>query len=497
MNRLTHSLTTFLGSRLFFRIVLGFFILEALWFVFSALYPMAFDEEFHLGVIKIYAEQWSPFLTSQPPGADQFGAIFRDPSYFYHYVLSFPYRLLTLFTNGETAIIIILRLLNVAIFVWGLLLFRKVMLRVKSSPALVNTALAVFVLIPIVPQLAAHINYDNSLMVLVPAMCLLAFRLIDSFKQRRIDTKALILLLVVCLLMSVIKYAALPFAAATVGFLLIYAVLSFRGKYKKIGSIARNDFLRLSRNARIALVGVALVMLGLFAQRYVVNVVEYGRPVPDCGNVMTVKQCSAYGPWVRDHSYAKEKPKEFQASPVSYMGSWLKGMYHRLFFAVNGKNAWYMNYRELPVPHTTAIALGVTGVLAVLVYSRRIFRGRPLLAFLMTLVSFYVLILWLDGFAAYGYTGRAVAINGRYLLPVLLLFAVLMGYAFSHVLRKLPQAKPYLATLVILLFLHGGGLLTFILRSDSTWYWHNQTVNTINDAARNILEPIIIEGRRK
>jgi hypothetical protein len=495
MKDISAKLTTFLGSRLFFRIVLGFFIFEALWFVFSAMYPMAFDEEFHLGVIKIYAEQWSPFLSAQPDGADQFGAIFRDPSYFYHYLMSFPYRLADVFTNSETAIVIWLRLLNVALFAWGLLLFRKVMLRARASQALVNTALAIFVLIPIVPQLAAHINYDNSLMVLVPMACLLGFRLIESFKEKRVDTKALLLLVLVCLLMSIIKYASLPIVVGVVGFLLAYLIVSFKGRYRKLGKIAWNDFMRINRKVRIALIGVVLMAFGLFAQRYVVNIVDYGRPVPDCGNVLTVKQCSAYGPWVRDHSYAKSKSKDFQASPVTYMRAWLKGMYHRLFFAVNGPHAWYMNYRELPVPHGTAAVLGVLGVGAVLALSWRLLRRNALLAFLMAIVTVYVVVLWLDGFAAYGYTGVAVAINGRYLLPVLLLFAVLMGFAFSYVLRKIPEVKAYLAVLVILLFLHGGGLLTFILRSDATWYWKNDAVNSINDGARKALRPIIWEGR--
>lgn len=484
-----------LSSRVFLYVVLGFFVFQALWFVFSAIYPMPFDEEFHLGVIQIYAEQWSPFLNSQPAGADQFGAIFRDPSYFYHYLMSIPYRVLTVFTNNETTIVIWLRVINVALFVWGLLLFRKVMQLAKASPALINTALAIFVLIPIVPQLAAHINYDNALMVLVPALCLVSYRLMQGFKQRRVDSVALLSFIVLCLLLSIVKYAALPFVVAAVGFLLVYLIVCFKGRYKKLLPVAWHDFLRIGRRTRILLVTALVVGLGLFAQRYVVNIIDYGRPVPDCGNVLSVKQCSAYGPWVRDHGYAKNKPDTFKPNIISFIGSWFKGMWHRLFFAINGKKAFYMNYRELPLPSTTAIVLAAGGLLAVAILLRPILRGNMFLGFLLTLSFFYIVVLFVDGYAAYKYTGRAVAINGRYLLPVLLPLAVAIGFALRYVFQRLPSIKPYLAALTILLFLHGGGIFTFILRSDHSWYWPNQAVYNVNDAARKALAPITIEGR--
>src|SRR5688572_18300901 len=175
-----------LASRWFFVAVLAFFVFEALWMVASAAYPMAFDEEVHFGVIQLFSEHWLPFMGSQPESADSFGAIIRDPSYLYHYLMSFPYRFLNVFTDNQTAIIIVLRLINVALFVWGLVLFRKVMLRAKASPALAHTALAIFMLIPIVPQLAAHINYDNLLMIMVAWMCLLVATILDALKARKL-----------------------------------------------------------------------------------------------------------------------------------------------------------------------------------------------------------------------------------------------------------------------------------------------------------------------
>src|SRR5690348_13109817 len=122
-------ITRLLGSRRFFYGVLIFFGLESLWIAISAAYPMAFDEDFHFGLIKIYSHHWLPFLSGQPEGADAFGAVARDPSYLYHYLMSFPYRLISFCTGNETAQVVFLRLLNIMLFGTALVLFRRVLRR--------------------------------------------------------------------------------------------------------------------------------------------------------------------------------------------------------------------------------------------------------------------------------------------------------------------------------------------------------------------------------
>src|SRR4051812_30373118 len=88
-----------LNSSLFFKIVVALLVLQAAWIAFTGLYPMAFDEDYHLGVIRLYAHHLSPFWDGQPDGADRFGAVARDPSFLYQYLMSFPYRLISLVTS--------------------------------------------------------------------------------------------------------------------------------------------------------------------------------------------------------------------------------------------------------------------------------------------------------------------------------------------------------------------------------------------------------------
>ena len=499
MKKLLANLDAFLRSNKFFYIIIGFFVVEALWFVFSAIYPMAFDEDFHFGLIQLYSHHLSPFLSEQPANADQYGAVARDPSYLYHYLMSFPYRLVEVFTKSETAQVIILRLMNVAMFTWGLLLYRKVMLRVKASPALINTAMAIFILIPIVPQLAAHINYDNIFMALVPLMCLSGFSLIEGLRARKINVSALLSFIAVCMFMSLIKYAALPIILAAVIFILVIFFRNFWGHFGKLLPAVKKSYTATGKGMRIATFALLLVMSVLFVQRYGVNIAQYKNPVPDCGDILTVDQCNQYGPWARDHGYTVGKDPNFVASPVTFMGKWLRGMWHRLFFAINGAKSYYNNYRELPIPSQTAVVLSVLGLLLMVIWWRQIFSGNILLSFCITITLGYIAVLWLNGYSDYSRLGVAVAINGRYLLPVLLLLAVAMGKGISLTLAKFKweATKPALATLAILLFMHGGGVFTFILRSDTTWYWPNKTVEHVNNGARKVLAPITIEGKDK
>jgi hypothetical protein len=497
MKNFLNRLTKLFGSRAFFIGIIVFFVIEAVWIALSAIYPMPFDEDFHFGLIKIYATHWSPFLTSHPDGADAFGAVTRDPSYLYHYLMSFPYRLLTHIVSDETTRIIILRLINVAFFTYALVLFRKVLLRLTHSPAFTHVALGVFVLIPIVPQLAAHINYDNLLMVLVAWACLLVTDIHREFTAGRFELRSLLALLVLALFSSVVKYSFLPIFAAIVIFLCIDGFTAFRtwDKLKKATSV---NFKGIAPKTRIGML-LLLVLGGLFFfQRFGVNMIKYHTPVPSCDQVLNYNHCSAYGPWIRDYNYAQERKESSeigQGNPIKYSGQWVEGLWWRLFFAINSSARNYTNYPPLPFPSITAVILASAMTVLFIIYFKRIV-SRPLLLFSLLVIIFYCGALWLDNYKMYTETGHAVAVNGRYLIPVLPLMATIGWRGFWILTQRMQQVRPALAMAVLLLFLQGGGLFTFIMRSDASWYWPNNSVIKVNDTARNILDPFIIQGSK-
>jgi len=485
-----------LGSRPFFIAVLVFFVVESLWVAFSAVYPMAFDEDFHFGLIGIYTHHWLPFLSSQPAGADAYGAVARDPSYLYHYLASFPDRLLGLFTANQAAHVIFLRVINIGLFTWALVLSRTILQRAGMSPAFRNTALSVFVLIPIVPLLAAQVSYDPLFFLLVAWSCLLVSQTVERLRARSLDMHTLATLASVCLAASLVKYAFLPVFAAIVLFIALATWYAFRGRGKDFWPAIGSGLAVIGLRAKVGLAIALGLSLGLFVQRYGVNMVLYHSPLSDCSQVLSVDRCKAYGPWARNYNMSQQKLPQATAGPLAYTWHWLQAVHYRLFFTINGPDGGYTNYPPLPLPAATVVAIGFMSIIAVALYWRRTFHRSPYVVFLLFVSVAYCLVLWLNNYVDYQQTGEPVAINGRYLIPILLPLAAVAGRALSMVFKPWPYAKTVIAGLVILLFLQGGGVLSFILRSDSGWHWSSNVVVKANAAARNVLDPFIISGNK-
>lgn len=471
------------------------FLVQAAWFALSAIYPMAFDEEVHFGIINIYAHQWSPFLSGQPAGADSFGAIARDPSYLYHYIMSFPYRALELVTSNTTAQIIVLRFINIAIFAAGLFVFRRVLLRLTKSNAFTNLALAVFILIPIVPQLAAHINYDNLLFLLVGWCILLTTDIHRQFAAGRVELRSIGALAVLGLLTSIVKYPFLPILLAIIIFLAYDMWRSFRSNFAGLKTATCKNWRTISVRTRLGFIVLFIVAGGLFFQRLGVNIIRYHAPSPACDQVLTFEQCNLYGPWIRDYNYSLQKA-DVNPNPLRYTASWFYGLWYRMFFAINSKVRDYQNFAPLPLPAGAMALLAGSSFILILVYAKRIF-AQPLFVLCGLVLIFYCGALWLENYKAYLHTGREVAVNGRYLLVVLPLAMALAWRAWSYALaRANTWVKPALSAAVLLLFLQGGGVMTFILRSDANWDWSNNAVVQVNNAARKIIAPVVVEGNK-
>ncbi len=115
--------------------------------------------------------------------------------------------------------------------------------------------------------------------------------------------------------------------------------------------------------------------------------------------------------------------------------------------------------------------------------------------FLALIIILYLSALLAEGYLKYRYTAVLELMNGRYLLPVLLPMAAIAAQALSTALRKSPQLKSGLAVVALLCFLGGGGFLTFIARSDSSWDWTNGAIVTINNAARHLTDPVLVNGK--
>ncbi len=484
MTRLLETLYRFLASDRFFKVIVGFLVISASWIALTGRYPMAFDEDFHLGIIRLYASHGLPFWSGQPAHADNFGAVARDPSYLYHYLMSFPYRLISLFSQNQMIQVLFLRAINVALFASSLPLLRRLLRRAGGSAALSNACLAVLVLIPITCQLAAQINYDNLILPLTALILLLAL----SIGHRPPTERPKIVLQIIALGLagSLVKFAFVPIFLAIV----VWLMAQSRPVWRRRQLWQRRSWKFAKTRRGVLLLAAIGLLLGLSFERYGLNLIHYQDPIPNCGVVLTIDHCHFYGPYIRDYNFASNKTNH-HTTPFAFSKEWIYGMWLRSFFAVDGPASLYETRGPFVVPADTALVLVGFGVLGLLLSGRELWRRqRPSSSLLALVSSVYIAALWLQEYKAFRYTGFPVAINGRYLLPVLTLIVFVAASAVALRLKTSRGLKTGLLALSIGALLLGGGPLTYILRSSDYWYWPNNLTRTANHAAKHVFGPI-------
>jgi hypothetical protein len=492
--RYSKQIVAALGSWQFFWLIIAVLVLQAAWIAASGRYPMAFDEDFHLGVIRLYAHHLSPFWGTHPAAADAFGAVNRDPSYLYHYLLSFPYRLIAHFTADQTIQVMVLRSINIGLMATALVLYRKLLLFVGASRALTNTVLLLFVLLPIVSLLAAQINYDNFLLALTAASLLFVARFGRELdRYQRFNVVSFGGWALTCMFASLVKYAFLPIAlsqAAYVGYRLYRTYPNGKKLWLSIGF----GISLVSRRLRWLLLVCLMILSVLSFERYGLNLVHYHTPVPDCGQVLTVRQCSAYGPWARDYNLALAKDAATTSrSPLRFTASWFDGMWVRTYFSVDGPATKFQTRGPLTVPALSGIVLGLLSAGTLIFVLPRLWRSdkRPVIVLFAVVSIAYVGILWLDEYRAFLRTGQPVAINGRYLLPIMPLLLVTAGWSFRELFgAKREVFKLGTVSIATVCLLWGGGAMTYVLRSSNAWYWPSTPLKNANHTLQQSLGPI-------
>jgi hypothetical protein len=293
------------------------------------------------------------------------------------------------------------------------------------------------------------------------------------------------------LLTALVKYAFLPILLAITVYLAVCCWQAYPS-WRKFWLSLVFGFTLMSRRLRWLLVIVTLLSAGLFVQRYGVNMVRYHTPIPDCGQVLSVEQCNAYGPWRRDHNTLLQKDPNAPTSPLIYAADWFYGMWLRTFFAVDGPHTSFQTRGPFVIPSMAAIGFAAVGLLAALGYSRRILRkyNRAVIWLFVSTVVSYAGLLWLDGYHSFLRIGVANAINGRYLLPILPLLLVLCGLGWGQLLQTRPRLKLAAAGLALLCMLWSGGVLTYVLRSNDAWYWPWTPLKGANHIIQDSLGPV-------
>ena len=494
-----------ISSKWFFIFVTTFFFAEMAWIALSAIYPMLFDEEYHLGIIDIYARQISPFIASQPAEASFHGDITRYGSYLFHYLISFPYRFISIFTDDLPTKIIALRFICIGIVIGGFVFWRNVLIRFGVSKSLTHVVLFVFSLIPLVPFALSQINYDSLAFFCVPLIFYLAIRSSESGNKQAMWITYFI---GVSALASLVKFTILPIALGAA----VYIFISiYRKDGKKILKKQVAIFKKLPKNTKIISLIFLSVALFLFIERYGVNLIAYQAIEPKCHKIHTTESCMEYTVWRRDTTWkdANDKKDKPRNDALTYTTTyWAPHIFNDFFVtaAFVYKEPRQLEIRYLPSgPGSMQASAGnkvlryggwailAISIIAVILSSRYLWRKYGHLSLITaTILAIYMLSLWIRNYTDYLNIGAGTAAQGRYFIPLLIPVFAVVAISFSYIFKKIWQ-KTIFIIICALLLSQGGGVMNYILYSNSKWYWpDNQSViTTVNKSAQKFLRIFI------
>ncbi len=497
-NKITNSIIRALASDWFFITIIALFVISAGWIAISGTFPLIFDEEYHMGVIEIYSRGLTPFLQSQPPEAAMYGDLTRFHSYLFHYLMSFPYRLIALFTDDLKTQVIIMRFINIAFVSIGIWLYRKVLLYGGVSKHLTHVVLLFFTAVPLVAYVAAHVNYDNFIFMLLPVMFYSVLRILKNDDRQIIW---LLILITAGSVASAAKFSGLPLFMATA----LYALGALVIQHKRhVLSHLWKQATGLSKKILIPLLLVSVLSVGIFAERHVGNLVTYGTIRTRCHHVHSHEQCMDNAVYRRNHNMVKrfQEGQWDTWSPYEYTKNrWVPHIFNDLFVTaayVDGEVALHRPLGELRAHggntylRWTGWVMFVVGIVSSIFLWRRLPARNMRYLFLVTFIL-YATALWLTNYGDYTRYGVAVATQGRYFIPLLIPVMAISAMAVSYLLKKRTLKLLVFALLVIMSTQGGGGAMNYILYSGKDWNWQdNQRIIDINSRTEQVLKQTII-----
>lgn len=467
------AISWFVGTKYFFWAATGVFVLQAAWIAWSGAYSMAYDEFFHLAAIQEYATHWLPVAT-ESVAHPELGAFSRDPSFLYHYLMSFPYRLIAAAWDDVITQIIVLRLLNIGLFIGGMVLFWRTLLLAGFTKKTANIVMFAFSLVPTFVQVAAQLNYDNMLFLVAAATIYLATDYVLLLRRKLPpNIPKLIALIGLLLSGSVVKYAFLPIATAVGIVLAVETVLAWRRNV--IGmSVLRAQVRTASRPLAIGAAIFFVFSLGVFTERIGVNVVRYGNPAPDCATVISYDACLRHDAYARNARYVAWKLSDRLdlRDKVTYPFNWYQKMLRESFFVVGPKQIGYHTGAPLPSAHIAGYVIATVLLVALTVSAYWLLRENAVWRLWFIVLVAYTGVLFALNFKEYLRLGVSVAIHGRYMVPVIILAGALGAVVIQRFMRT--RLRPYVygvvGTMLIMLVM-GGGWLPWIIRSADSWVW--------------------------
>ncbi len=489
LNSFTKTILKVLSSRRLFWLIVGLLVFQALWIAASFQYPLLYDEEYHYGLIRVFTENSWPIINEQPEHYDVFRHIAREGSYLYHYLLSYPTQLIQSVTDSFMVQIIFLRAINIGLFAWGLVLFWRLLLKIGLRQLYINVATLFFVLLPIVPLVAATINYDNLIFPLTALYLILCVQLLNKKELGWLDFSKVI---IVGLLALLVKITFLLVVVASVAFVSIYLVRKYGGK--RILRDIKATFHDASLLTKLSVI-VPMVLLSVWlGSIHGYNFVRYGNYRPSCERTLSEQRCMASPIAKRNMELRQTKDERPRLSPTDFSIEWFRRMlFYTNWSARRTIEGEVIEVKEpLPVIHFVVFSLVISGTLS-LAYAWRAMPKNIFFYFLLAITVFSLAVIFVQNASTYYRYNQPLAIQPRYLLNILLPVMTIMVLGINHAVRAVhPFLKIVALLIVFVMYLSGAGLVSHLVSGEPTWYWSNTFVININKNLHDFLRKIVI-----
>jgi hypothetical protein len=485
----TNPVARIVGHAGFFWTTVALFTASGWWIAVSVNHDLLFDEGYHMAIIRIYADQWSPFI-DQSPAQAWLGDLSRFGSYLYHYVMAIPLRVLRWGGADLDTQFVVLRMLTVTLVSASLWWFRRALRICGIGRGTSNLAVFLFAALPLTSFVSATINYDNALLLLASVFFAQTARVLTI---ERVTVVRLLALVAVGCLACLAKFTFLPvFAVCAVG--VGVALLRRRRSTTAAGPASHEFRTRRGRLLMIGTVSLAIAAVVLFAERYLVSLIAYNSPQPDCDAVHADAFCRNYGPWLRneqlDDAFPDRPPSVVDAASYT-VRAWIPTLV-KTFTTVG----WAGGYREADPVTASIVAAAVAAVAALaLVAISRVARSLPL-AVLGAAFVVLVLSVITRNYGEYLRLGAVVAVSGRYVLPfvplVLGVAGLGLGLLLSQAGRWGPRAAAGVAVVAVLGTTQGGFALSFLALAEPEWLSPSNPLAFLTPAMQAVARALMI-----
>ena len=301
--------------------------------------------------------------------------------------------------------------------------------------------------------LSSSINYDN-LANLFSVFSLLFF--IRSIKDKG-DWKNIFLMLIMLCLGALTKFTILPLAFILVVLIVIYVIKNWKDY--------RHTFKGKVLFFLIPIVLLIVMNLGVYG----VNLIKYHSLTPKCLDVLTYDQCLENGVFVRDTLWIPKQEVHLfkmissgeRLDPIRYTGIWIWEMSMRIV-GIMGDSSLFASIYIIPF----YLLFLLISVITAIKYRKDFSKESKLLG--ISTLFYLSVILFVQNYSTYLRQGYpTLALQGRYMFPVISSFYVLFVYSLSKIESKWLRGAIFVGLITLFVI---GCLPFFFLNVDSNWF---------------------------